>query len=231
MQIDDAFCAANNWNKPGSYVCLSVTDTGCGMDEETRSKIFEPFFTTKEVGKGTGLGLATVYGIVKQHEGFIHVSSTPGKGTTFDIYLPIVARSATAPLKQEMGPAPGGTETVLVAEDDAIVCRLAQTILQRSGYTVLAAADGAEAMELFRKHRDDISLVILDVIMPKMSGLAVFERIREKRPELCVLFSSGYSIDAVHGGVVFNERTQMIQKPYHPDDLLRKVRQVLDGKL
>jgi len=229
--LDDAFCEANNWHKPGNYACLSVTDTGCGMDEETCAKIYEPFFTTKEVGKGTGLGLATVYGIVKQHDGLIHVFSTPGKGTTFDIYLPIVERSATTAKKQAKGPAPGGTETILVAEDDDIVRRLAQTVLQRSGYKVLAATDGAEALELFNSQKDEISLVVLDVIMPKIGGLAVFERIREANPELCVLFSSGYSIDTVHAGVVFNQRTQMIQKPYHPDDLLRKVRQVLDSKL
>ena len=230
VSLDEDFCEANNWDKPGRYVCLSVADTGCGIDEETRSKIFEPFFTTKEVGKGTGLGLATVYGIVKQHDGLIQVLSTVGKGTTFNVYFPLVERSAATAQKQEKGPAPGGVETILVAEDDAIVSRLAKTILERSGYTVFIADDGVEAMALFQKHADDISLALLDVIMPKMSGLAVFERIRKCRPELCVLFSSGYSIDTVHAGVIFDEHTQMIQKPYHPDDLLRKVRQVLDGK-
>ena len=230
VELDESFCEVNGWNKPGRYACLRVADTGCGMDEETRSKIFEPFFTTKEVGKGTGLGLSTVYGIVKQHEGFVQVSSEVGKGTTFSIYLPLVDRSATAATVKTKGPVPGGTETILIAEDDGMVCRLSETVLKRSGYTVLAAADGAEAMDLFNKHASEISLVLLDVIMPKLSGLAVFERVREARPDICVLFSSGYSIDTVHAGVVFNERTQIIQKPYHPDDLLRKVREVLDGK-
>lgn len=231
VTLDEEFCNANNWEKPGRYVCMNIADTGCGMDEKTLGKIFEPFFTTKEIGKGTGLGLATVYGIVKQHEGFINVSSEPGQGTTFAIYLPLMERAASSVSVTEKKPAPGGTETILIAEDDDIVRRLSQTVLERSGYTVLAANDGLEAMDMFTQHQDAIALVLLDVIMPKLSGLAVFDRVRAMRPDLCVLFSSGYSIDAVHADIHFNANTQMIQKPYHPDDLLRKVRQILDGNI
>ncbi|MCK5862597.1 MAG: response regulator, partial [Candidatus Hydrogenedentes bacterium] len=230
VQIDKVFSKEQDENiPPGCYICLSTSDTGCGMHEKTCKNIFDPFFTTKEVGKGTGLGLATVYGIVKQHEGFIQVQSEVDKGTTFSIYLPRVDRTAARVIVEEKKIVPSGTETILIAEDDRMVCRLSETVLKRSGYTVLTAADGKEAWELFQKHADDISLILLDVIMPKLSGLAVFERVREVHPDILVLFSSGYSIDTVHAGVVFNDRTQMIQKPYHPDALLRKVRQVLDS--
>jgi len=229
VRFDEEYCVRHVWAKPGRYVLLSVTDTGCGMDRETMDKAFEPFFTTKELGRGTGLGLATVYGLVKQHDGFIHVYSEMGQGTTFKIYLPVVERSASAVGSKIVGPTPRGTETILLAEDDATVRNLTRSILKHAGYTLLLAADGEEAWELFDRHADDIDLVILDVMMPKMGGRAVYERIRQTHPDTRVLFASGYSMNAIHTNFVLDQGVSLIQKPYQRDDLLRKVRQVLDA--
>ena len=227
--LDEDFCRARGWDKPGLYACLSVTDTGCGMDGETQGKAFEPFFTTKPMHKGTGLGLSMVYGLVKQHGGFVHLNSEIGRGTTFKIYLPAVEHGAAAPDTREKRPVPSGTETILVAEDDDMVRRLNGTVLERSGYTVILAVDGAEAVRAFEEHSADIALVILDVIMPNLSGLAACEQIRKMRPQTPVLFTSGYSVETVHTNVLLDRVTQMIPKPHHPDDLLRKVREMLDS--
>ena len=215
--------------RPGSYVLLSVTDTGCGMDEATRNRVFEPFFTTKEVGRGTGLGLATVYGIVQQHEGMIHVFSEPGKGTTFKVYLPLVERRATEVGTKAGGPPPGGTETILLAEDDEAVLNMVRQLLERVGYTVLAASSGKEALALFESHRDNIDLALLDVVMPEMGGKEVCEQMREVEPDLRVLFASGYSEDAVHTNFVLNQSLRLLQKPYDPAELYRAIRETLDS--
>jgi CheY-like chemotaxis protein len=232
--MDAEYCAAHAWATPGNYVLLSVTDTGCGMDAETQAHIFEPFFTTKELGKGTGLGLATVYGIVRQHQGMIQVYSEPEKGTTFKVYLPCVERAAATVAPKVAGRARGGTETILVAEDDATLRKLAELILETAGYTVLLATNGREALDVFEKHAcgtdgsANIDLCLLDVIMPKLGGKAVYDALRPLHPRLRFLFSSGYSTSAIHRDLVLEEGIGLIQKPYAPDALLRKVRQVLD---
>ncbi|NIA16544.1 MAG: response regulator, partial [Nitrospiraceae bacterium] len=230
VRIDEAFCETHTWAKPGRYVLVSVTDTGCGMDDGTRDKVFEPFFTTKDVGEGTGLGLSTVYGLVKQHQGMVHVYSEVGKGTTFKIYLPLSERSAATVGDKIEGPVPGGTETILLAEDDEMVRELTHAFLKRAGYTVLTGAGGEEALRVFEEHADEIDLALLDAIMPRLGGYAVFERIRIARPDIRVLFSSGYSMNAIHTNFVLDEGLALIQKPYQRDDLLRRVREALDDE-
>jgi CheY-like chemotaxis protein len=215
---------------PGDYACLVVTDTGVGMDDATQAHLFEPFFTTKEVGKGTGLGLATVYGIVKQSGGYIWVYSEPGRGTTVKVYLPRVPATTEAP-----APAPppkavrGGHETVLLVEDAAPVRTLARRSLEACGYRVLDAADGPSALELSARHASGIDLLVTDVVMPGMSGRELAERLAPERPEMRVLYTSGYTDDAMVRQGVLNAGVAFLQKPFVPDMLARKVREVLDG--
>ena len=229
VHVDEAFCDTHAWAQPGPYALLSVSDTGCGMDEETMANVFEPFFTTKGVGEGTGLGLSTVYGLVKQHQGMIHAHSEVDWGTTFKVYLPLVERPAAPVADRLEGPALGGTETILLAEDDEMVRTLSQTVLERAGYTVLTACDGEDALRVFDERVDDIDMALLDVMMPKLGGRAVFEHIQKARPNMRVLFASGYSMSAIHTDFVLDEGLELVQKPCPPDDLLRRVRQLLDG--
>mgnify|MGYP006287559887 CR=1 FL=1 len=214
--------------KPGRYVLLSVSDTGVGMDKKTIDHIFEPFFTTKEKGKGTGLGLATVYGIVKQHDGMIESFSEPGQGSTFMLYWPASEKRKKIADNSEEEAVSGGTETILVAEDDKIVRNLAQTILEREGYTVLTARNGVEALEIFKKDPEKIDLAVLDVIMPQLGGHEAFVEMQKKRQELKALFASGYSENAIHTDFVLKEGLTLIQKPYSRKNLLRTIRKVLD---
>jgi PAS domain S-box-containing protein len=227
-ELDDRFIAAHGFGKAGRHVLLTVSDNGIGMDEPTQRRIFEPFFTTKEVGKGTGLGLSTVYGIVKQHNGYVTVSSEPGAGTVFSIYLPLLdlERRHKAPVLT--GAREGGTDTILIAEDDPDVRRLMTQILQPYGYSTLEAVDGEDAVRLFREHRERIDLVILDVVMPKKNGKEVFEEIRGSRHDARVIFISGYTGDIVLDKGVEDKTTDFLQKPLSPDGLLAKVREVLD---
>ncbi|HEV7839200.1 MAG TPA: response regulator [Gemmatimonadaceae bacterium] len=225
----DAEFARDHWPaRPGSFALLAVTDTGIGMDEDTQGRIFEPFYTTKGPGKGTGLGLATVYGIVKQSNGFIWVSSEPGKGTTFEIYIPLVDEAVERSENAEPKPV-GGRETVLLAEDAAAVRIAARQILERNGYTVLEAPTGREALILATRRDGPIDLLLTDMVMPEMSGRELAERFAQARPKSKVLFMSGYTDDAVlrHGGLPTG--TTYLQKPFAPDTLARKVREVLDS--
>jgi len=217
---------------PGEYVVFTVQDTGCGMTPEVMERIFDPFFTTKDVGKGTGLGLAMVYGIVQQHQGAIHVESELGVGTTFRVYLPVASPVAETP---EVPGAGGieeslrGSETVLVAEDEPSVRKLAVRSLQRAGYKAFEATTGQEAVELFEQHADEIDLVVLDVMMPGMTGRQAYERIKSIRPDVQAIFCTAY--DPTAGETDFAEQCglPLLQKPYRSEQLLRTIRDCLNG--
>jgi len=215
--------------KPGRYVELSVADTGHGIPPSVREHIFEPFFTTKPIGKGTGLGLSVVYGIVQQHEGSIHVYSEPNQGTVFKIYLPAVEShgddSSDAPVAQLFH----GTETILVAEDDPMVRDIACRILEKAGYRVIAVSDGDKALPVFRQRHDEISLVVLDAIMPKLSGHDAYRCIKSEYPEAKVIFCSGYDPETAQSQFVADECLRLVEKPYDPETLLRTVREVLEA--
>jgi nitrogen-specific signal transduction histidine kinase/FixJ family two-component response regulator len=216
--------------KPGGYVMLAITDTGTGMSAEVKARAFEPFFTTKGVGQGTGLGLSTCYGILKQSGGHISVYSEPGRGTTFKIYLPQVESQAKIPLQRLDSPdLPRGTETILLVEDDPALREMAATLLRRLGYTVLAAANGIEALSL-KQPRDNghIDLLFTDIVMPHMNGQELSERVRALYPHTRTLFTSAYTGNAiVHQGVL-NPGVALLQKPFTPSALARKVREMLD---
>lgn len=215
--------------EPGEYVLLAVSDTGCGMDAETQEKIFEPFFTTKEVGVGTGLGLATVHGIVRQNKGAIRVYSEPGQGTMFKIYLPRHVREEAAEGVKvaEAEAVPRGTETVLLVEDEEKVLELGKALLEGLGYRVLAARSGAEAIRLVVGYDGQIHLVMTDVVMPEMNGREVVERVAALRPGVKALYMSGYTANAVVHRGVLEEGVAFLSKPFTLDELARKVREAL----
>jgi len=225
----ESYASAHVGVKPGLYSMIGVTDTGCGMDVPTQQQAFEPFFTTKEVGRGTGLGLSTAYGIVKQHGGNIWLYSEPGHGTTFKVYLPSVTeRAADVVTKETEEDAPGGTETILFVEDEAAVLAVGERMLTALGYEVLTASSPAEAREKQPRHEGKIDLLLADVIMPGSSGRELFDDLREKRQDLKVLYISGYTDAAiVHHGVL-DSGTPFLQKPFTAEGLARKVREVLD---
>lgn len=228
VELDDEFQKIHAYMKPGMYALISVTDTGVGIDEKTRKRIFEPFFTTKETGKGTGLGLSMVYGIIKQHNGYINAYSEVGKGTTFKIYLPLTKAAVKALEPADPSLVKGGTETVLVVEDDEAVRKLTRDILERSGYKIVEAKDGEDAVNKFIENKDRIQLLLLDVIMPKKSGKEVYAEIRSITPDIKVLFLSGYTANLIHKKGILEEGLNFILKPVSKNDLLLKVREALD---
>jgi two-component system cell cycle sensor histidine kinase/response regulator CckA len=228
VELDRAYVSDHPGATVGKHVMLAVGDTGIGMDDAARKRLFEPFYTTKELGKGTGLGLATVYGIVKQSGGSISVDSEPELGTIFKVFLPRVEH--VSDITGEQAGAPGGTETILLVEDQPEVRAVARTSLTRHGYTVLEASRAEEALQIFRNIREEIHLLLIDVVMPTMSGRELARLLLQQRPHARVLYTSGYSDDAiVHQGVI-EPGVAFIQKPFTPSSLLRKVRDVLDAR-
>lgn len=229
VEIDKEYMKTHAVEKTGMYALISVSDTGFGIDEETKQKIFEPFFTTKGPGKGTGLGLSIIHGIIKQHNGFINVYSELGKGTTFKIYLPLIETEVKS--KAEIRPfvsAVSGTETILIAEDDKAVRNLTKKLLERHGYRVIEAEDGEAAVKEFLRNKDIIKLIILDIIMPKKNGREIYKEIKDIKPDIKAIFTSGYAADIVHAKGLLEKGLDLILKPAVPDELLTKVREVLD---
>jgi two-component system cell cycle sensor histidine kinase/response regulator CckA len=226
--LDSEYVRTHDVENAGMYALITVTDTGGGMDEKTMQKIFEPFFTTKAIGKGTGLGLATAYYIVKQHNGHINVYSEPGKGTTFKIYLPLSEAPMEKEVCREVMPPKGGCETILIAEDNDDVRTIAKRVLAEHGYEVIEAIDGEDAINQLRRYKDKIRLVVTDVIMPRKSGKEVCDEIRKIKPVIQVLFISGYASDIMHRKGMLAEGVDFISKPLTPRDLLCKVREILD---
>jgi len=224
------YVETHGYGLPGAYALITVSDTGIGMDQATIGKIFEPFFTTKEPGKGTGLGLSMVYGIIKQHEGNISVYSELGKGTTFRILLPLVSMEVEDALSEADATPSGGTETLLLAEDDPDVRTMATMALTEAGYRVLGAVDGKDALETYKSHSKEIDLLILDVIMPKVGGKEVYDVVKATNPDAKILFMSGYTADALHKKGIFGAGVQFLAKPMSPIELLKKVRGILDGE-
>ena len=229
MEMDDEYIKAYWYREAGRYALITVSDTGVGMDERTRERIFEPFFTTKEVGKGTGLGLAIVYGIIKQHNGYINVHSELGRGTTFRIYLPLVEPGGKKEKKKAHVFHSGGTETILVAEDDKGVRKLTRIVLEQHGYTVIEAVYGEDAVRKDRENRDRVPCVLLDVIMPNKNGKEAYDAIKEMRPDVKAIFMSGYSKDIVGKKLLIDEKVNLISKPVSPTELLGAVREALDS--
>ena len=230
VSLDEGFIESHGYGKVGKYALVMVSDTGEGMDSKTRERIFEPFFTTKDQGKGTGLGLSTVYGIVKQHDGYIETYSEPGKGTTFKIYLPLY-RGVSEEVRKEADIVPirGGSETILVAEDDAALRKLTSTVLKNYGYSVIEAADGIDAVTKYGENRGIVKLIILDGVMPKMNGKEAFQEIRMINPTIKTIFASGYAEDTFSKESLSTSGIHFILKPFSPSVLLRKVRETLDA--
>ncbi|HKC62204.1 MAG TPA: ATP-binding protein [Pyrinomonadaceae bacterium] len=232
VEMDRAIADKYASVQTGPHVMVSVSDTGCGMTEEIQQHIFEPFFTTKGVGKGTGLGLSTVYGIVKQSDGYVSVESEEQKGTTFKIFLPRVDQDAAVEVKKvaDAPEPPRGTETILLVEDEEMVRNMTRTILESSGYKVIAASDGKEALRLVEENPESIDMMLTDVVMPQMSGRMLVEQIAPMRPSMRVLYMSGYANNAiVHHGAL-EEGLAFLPKPFTPDALAFKVREILDAK-
>ncbi len=233
INIADDYILTHPEARPGKHVCLRVSDTGCGMDTYLIGRIFEPFFTTKEVGKGTGLGLATVYGIVKQHEGWVEVNSKPGFGTTFEVFFP-ASRELAKPKTEDVAPtAPvtGGHETLLIVEDEPVLREMAQLILEECGYTVFIASNGREALELWEQHRDEVDLLFTDMVMPAgVSGVDLANRLLAERPRLKIAFASGYTVDDISTDFLTrHNHARFLQKPYTRVTLASTVRDALDG--
>jgi len=229
MAFDEKYCAVHTFARPGHYTLLAVTDTGTGMDAATLDRIFEPFFTTKDTGKGTGLGLATVYGIVSQHGGFLHVYSEVGMGTTFRVYLPVTPSAERTPAGVENSrPARGGAETILIAEDHEGLRELARETLANLGYDILLASDGEEAVRVFQANRDRVDLLLLDVVLPKMNGPEAYARISAEKEDVPVIFATGYSPEMALLHDALERGLTVLQKPYVPRELAQRVRETLD---
>jgi CheY-like chemotaxis protein len=229
VAFDEAYVADHEPAVPGRYAMIAVTDTGIGMDAETRSHLFEPFFTTKERGKGTGLGLSTCYGIVKQSGGYIWVYSEPGRGSIFKVYLPRRSSAAGEQGVPVETAGDGGTETILLVEDDEVLRAAIARILSTHGYRILTARDGVEALELATRHTEPLDLVVTDVVMPGLNGIELLRKVEIVHPEARRLLMSGYTEHAVLEDVTVRAGARFLQKPFTPEALCRKVRSLLDG--
>lgn len=229
VTLDNKFVHTYGYGENGVYVLISVSDTGMGMDEKTKKRVFEPFFTTKEVGKGTGLGLSIAYGIVKQHRGYIIIESKPGNGATFQVYLPLITATVENGKATPVAVNACGTETILVAEDEEEVRLLVKNYLEEAGYSVIEAANGRDAIAKFEENKDDIGLLLLDVIMPGKNGRAVYEEARKTVPNIKVLFMSGYFENIITVKIILKDGLQFISKPFSQAALLKRVREVLDN--
>jgi two-component system cell cycle sensor histidine kinase/response regulator CckA len=228
-QIGEDYTGRHITVKPGNYIQLSVSDTGSGMDQATKARLFEPFFTTKAPGRGTGLGLSTVFGIVKQSGGNVEVYSEPGHGTSVKVYLPSIDQQAFIEAADQRRKIARGTETILLAEDDEMVRSLVRETLEREGYKVLESADPVEARRIADHHKGKIQLLITDVVMPKLSGRELADQLIRRRPELKVLYMSGYTDNAVLNSGILHQDVAFLQKPFTPSALAEKVREVLEG--
>lgn len=228
VELDREYIMTSGYGKPGKYALISVADTGKGIDEKTKGFIFEPFFTTKERERGTGLGLAVVYGIVKQHNGNIDVYSELDKGTTFRIYLPIIEAEVEETKPKVISTPIGGKETVLIAEDNIDVRNYTKTVLEEFGYKVIEAVNGEDAINRFMENKDVIEFLLLDVIMPKKNGKEVYDAIKNVRPDIKALFMSGYAEDIIHRKGILEEGLNFVLKPISPQVLLKKIREVIE---
>jgi PAS domain S-box-containing protein len=229
--LDEAYCEARGWGRAGEYIAIEVSDTGVGMDEQTKQRIFEPFFTTKPAGAGTGLGMAMVYGLVKQHRGYVDVYTEVGRGTTIRVFLPASAEASERPAAAAAPVLRGGTETILLVEDEEALRRTTKRVLERHGYTVLTAADGAEALDAFQAHRAEIALVLSDVVMPRMGGPELLRKLQAAGHRVRFLFTSGYTAPDVEATAKIPSGTPFVSKPWNIADLLSRVRRVLDVPL
>ncbi len=229
--LDEEYCRRHVYGRPGNYVRLTVSDSGTGMDQPTIERIFEPFFTTKEVGKGTGLGLATALGVVNQHGGSIEVDSTLGVGTSFHVYLPVSQSAADQESQPAETPVVGGTETILVADDHDGARDTSREILEKLGYRIILVRDGEEAVERFMSNSAQVSLLILDVVMPRLTGPDAYAKMSRVRPGIPVIFTTGYADEAAWMGPSLDTHAILLQKPYGPKVLARKIREMLDQKI
>jgi PAS domain S-box-containing protein len=229
FEMGEEFIQSHGYGEKGKYACISVEDTGTGMDDEVMERIFDPFFTTKEVGKGTGLGLSIVYGIVKQSNGYIDVCSKPGKGTRFRVFLPIINATATTVESSTSIPVKMGKGLILLAEDDDEVRKFNAGLLREFGYAVVEAIDGVDAVERFLQRKDAVDLVILDVVMPKMNGKDVYDRLKRIRPDVKVLFTSGYTPETISKKGILEENHHFLEKPHTPGELLKKIADLIQS--
>ena len=227
VRYDSGYCETHPWARPGNFVLMSVTDTGSGMDQPTLARIFDPFYSTKPKDKGTGLGLSVVYGIIQQHDGLIDVQSMPGAGSTFKVCLPAVARSGSSAGAAAAAVTERGSGTILLVEDESAVRQLATKILVRAGYRVLAAADGVEAIDLFKRHAQKVDLLVIDAVMPRMGGRETYEHISAMRPGIPALFCSGYSADVLEPDFALGPGVQLLQKPYSAEEICRRIHDLL----
>jgi CheY-like chemotaxis protein len=231
VTLDDKFCKNHLGASPGEYVLLKISDTGHGIDKDLQEHIFEPFFTTKETGKGTGLGLAMVYGIVKSHRGYITCESKPGKGTAFSIYFPIIEREIVDQVsKKDAAPIKGGNETILLVDDEESIRQLGEELLGSFGYKVITAPDGESALDLYEKGNGRVDLVILDLSMPGMGGKRCLEKLVEINPLIKVIIASGYSISGPTKDAIDSGAKGFVSKPYEAGQMLQAVREVIDDK-